>query len=294
MTDALSVKNLKKSFGALTAVNDISFQVKKGSCFGLLGPNGAGKTTTLEIIEGLVAPDSGEINYPLKPQSMSRQAYIGIQFQDTALQDHITVGETLNMFADLYGKRENLSRLIELCALSDFLSQDTRKLSGGQRQRLLLALALVHDPEVVYLDEPTTGLDPQARRNFWQLVESIKQQGKTLVLTTHYMDEAQTLCDEIVILDKGKIIQQGCPQQLLSDHFNGHMIQLPESLFPAVSQVITTPITRGNLMLEFASQDITHDLQQLMAANIPLTGLKVHQPNLEDLFIKLTGHQLRG
>jgi ABC-2 type transport system ATP-binding protein len=294
MTDALIVSNLTKSFGHLVAVDAISFKVPRGCCFGLLGPNGAGKTTTLEIIEGMQNPDQGTVDYPLLPSSHSLQQHIGIQFQNTALQDYIRVYETLLLFADLYGDRSHIDELIELCSLSEFLQQDTKKLSGGQRQRLLLALALLHDPELVFLDEPTTGLDPQSRRNFWSLVNRIKAKGKTLVLTTHYMDEAHQLCDEIAIMDHGKIIEQGAPETLIQKHFDGSLIRLPQS---SITQIEALPFEKVRLInqhVEIVSNHIDRDLNQLLSMNISLDGLYIHNPNLDDLFLKLTGHQLRS
>ncbi|NVJ60456.1 MAG: ABC transporter ATP-binding protein [Gammaproteobacteria bacterium] len=294
MTDALIVHQLFKQYGQLTAVDNISFSVKRGSCFGLLGPNGAGKTTTLEMIEGIVSPDSGDIDYPLLNKGQSLQQHIGIQFQETALQDHIKVKETLNLFANLYNDTSNISELISLCSLQDFLDQDTKKLSGGQRQRLLLALALLHNPELVFLDEPTTGLDPQSRRNFWTLVKRIKEQGKTLILTTHYMDEAQQLCDEIVVIDRGKIIEQGKPEDLLNQHFSGTIIRIKnhngiKGLLPS-----NTTFLEDQGLLEFSTSAVEDDIKSIVNAGISLEGLSIHRPNLEDLFIKLTGHQLRS
>ena len=211
MTAIIQVKQLKKAFKDLVAVDDISFDVQQGLCFGLLGPNGAGKSTTIEMMEGIIEPDSGEITFRGKPLDDESLNGIGIQFQNTALQDFLTTKEVINMFHALYTKTLPVERIIELCQLQDFLDQDHRKLSGGQKQRLLLALALVNDPEVLFLDEPTTGLDPHARRNFWDLINAIKSQGKTIVLTTHYMDEAEYLCDHIELMDKGKIIARGRP-----------------------------------------------------------------------------------
>ncbi|MEE4246596.1 MAG: ABC transporter ATP-binding protein [Kangiellaceae bacterium] len=294
MTHALIVNHLTKSFGSLIAVDDLSFSVNQGTCFGLLGPNGAGKTTTLEIIESINSADSGEVIYPLKPDNQSLNQHIGIQFQETALQDFIKVEETLVMFADLYGAHHRIAELIELCSLKDYLKQDTKKLSGGQRQRLLLALALLHDPDVIFLDEPTTGLDPQSRRNFWALVNAIKQKGKTLILTTHYMDEAEQLCDEIIIVDKGKIIAQGDPRSLINQHFDGTIIQLPSTQITDQLSELFDNIISSDEGLEIVSKDVDKDLKTLINSDISLEQLNIHKPNLEDLFIKLTGHELRG
>ncbi len=291
---AIFVSNLKKSYALLNAVNAISFEVKKGSCFGLLGPNGAGKTTTLEMLEGLIIPDSGFIEFPCLPKNKSIQQHIGIQFQETALQDFIRVEESLEMFADLYGSRNKIEELIQQCHLQDFLDQDTKKLSGGQRQRLLLALALIHDPEILFLDEPTTGLDPQSRRNFWNLIKSIKETGTTIVLTTHYMDEAEFLCDDIAIMDQGKIIARGSPEALLSEHFKGAVIRLPKT--PEVLQHFNNNqrAKETELFIELFTDSIETEIKQLIQHNVSIDKIKIDNPNLDDLFLKLTGHELRS
>ena len=250
MTTALEARNLVKQYPGVLAVDGVSFSVPEGTCFGLLGPNGAGKTTTVEIIEGVTRATSGEVYYYGEIAGDRFRQETGIQFQNTALQDHITVQETLEMFQALYERKADLEHVIEQCSLGDLLDRDNRKLSGGQRQRLLLAVALVNRPKLVFLDEPTTGLDPQARRNFWTLVKSIRAEGATIVLTTHYMDEAHVLCDEIAIMDEGKIITQGSPEQLLFDKYGDKLINLPHG--------------------------------------------EIRRPNLEDLFLDLTGHSLRA
>jgi ABC-2 type transport system ATP-binding protein len=202
------------------AVNGVSFSLKAGTCFGLLGPNGAGKTTTLEMIEGITLPTSGEILFSGQPIGPKFREKIGIQFQTTALPDFLTVREVLKLFGSFYRETTEIGNLIELCSLKEFLDRDTQKISGGQRQRLLLALALVNNPDLVFLDEPTTGLDPQARRNFWDLVKGIRSTGKTIMMSTHYMEEAEQLCDEVAIMDHGQIIAHGTPQKLLGHHEN--------------------------------------------------------------------------
>jgi len=218
MSAIIEVKNLVKKFGKVVAVDNISITIEQGLCFGLLGPNGAGKTTTIEVIENVIPPTSGEIFYKNKPRSASFRNEVGIQFQNTALLNFLTVRETLETFQDLYPKTVRIEELVQLCQLTEFLDQYNDKISGGQRQRFLLALALINRPEVLFLDEPSTGLDPQARRNLWNLIRKIKSEGKTLILTTHYMEEAQHLCDEIAIMDYGKIITRGAPQDLIKHH----------------------------------------------------------------------------
>ena len=248
-TPILEVKNLIKHYPRVKAVNGVSFNLQPGSCFGLLGPNGAGKTTTVEILEGIHAPTAGEILYKGEPIGKRFRNEAGIMFQATALQDFITVRETLEMFARLYPKHADMELLIQRCNLQEFLDRDNRQLSGGQRQRLLLGIALVNEPDLLFLDEPTTGLDPQARRNFWNLIETIKAEGKTILLTTHYMDEAYVLCDEIAIMDHGKIITQGNPKALLQTHFNGVVLQIPADAI-ADSTALPYPFQKHNSVIE--------------------------------------------
>jgi ABC-2 type transport system ATP-binding protein len=219
MQPILAIEHLRKQYGSVVAVEDVSFSIAEGICFGLLGPNGAGKTTTIEMIEGILEPSAGSILYHGAPRSRRFLQEIGIQFQSTALMDFMTVRETLQLFSQFYDRVEPLEALIHQCDLGDFLDRYANKLSGGQQQRLLLALAMINRPQLIFLDEPTTGLDPQARRNFWQLINGIKKRGATIILTTHYMDEAEQLCDELAIMDRGRIIARGSPAQLLHEHF---------------------------------------------------------------------------
>ncbi|MCP4238900.1 MAG: ABC transporter ATP-binding protein, partial [Aestuariibacter sp.] len=193
-----------KKFGALTAVNDVSFEIQQGSCFGLLGPNGAGKTTTIELMEGIKTPDGGTILYQGERLGRKFRNEAGIMFQTTALQEFVTVREMLVQFSRFYTHSADVDELVERYALGEFSNRDTRKLSGGQKQRLLLAIALINRPKILFLDEPTTGLDPQSRRNLWEQVREVKAAGATVLLTTHYMEEAYELCDEIAIMDHGR------------------------------------------------------------------------------------------
>ncbi len=292
MNKVIQVTGLTKHYGDLAAVDNISFSIEQGCCFGLLGPNGAGKTTTIEIMEGLIKPSRGEVLYEGNKVTKELANRIGIQFQHTALQDFLTVKETLKLFAAFYDETMPLDELIGLCDLSDFLDRDNRLLSGGQRQRLLLALALINNPSIVFLDEPTTGLDPQARRNFWQLIKNIKAQNKTIVLTTHYMDEAEQLCDEIVVMDKGSIIEQGKPNVLLTKHFEHVFIYLPEEIVPeALISEYEWQISQGRV--EIATKQVEKTIALLIEQKIPLDALHVKSANLDDLFLKLTGHSLR-
>ena len=231
MAPILEVKNLTKTYGRLVAVNDVSFAIRAGICFGLLGPNGAGKTTTLEVIENILTPSSGDILYKGQPRTTKFKNEVGIQFQDTSLLAMLTVWETLQVFKALYQDTEDLNSLVERCQLQEFKHQRHENLSGGQRQRFLLALALVNRPHLLFLDEPSTGLDPQARRNLWHIVNAIKASGKTIILTTHYMEEAQHLCDEVAIMDHGRIIARDAPETLIRTHCQGVTVVLPRSSF---------------------------------------------------------------
>lgn len=293
MTVLLEARHLIKHFRGVKAVNGIDLTLPAGRCFGLLGPNGAGKTTTVEILEGIQQPTSGTIRYRGKALGPRFRQDIGIMFQSTALQDHVTGRENLQMFASFYPRSLPLDALIEACALGEFLDRDTRKLSGGQRQRLLLAIALVNDPELIFLDEPTTGLDPQARRNFWELIHRIKARGKTILLTTHYMEEAYHLCDEIAIMDHGRIIAHGTPRELLAAHFDDVALQLPLADFPNPAPLLAHPVVYSRDTVEILTQDVGATVQELLACNIPLARLLIRPRTLEDLFLELTGRELR-
>ena len=293
----LQIKNLVKHYSSskdvIKAVNGIDLDLPAGISFGLLGPNGAGKTTTIEILEGINKATSGEILYKGKPLDSQFRNEAGIMFQSTALQDYITVRETLEMFSKLYPKRANVENLITRCNLTEYLEQDNRQLSGGQRQRLLLAIALVNDPDIIFLDEPTTGLDPQARRNFWDLINDIKSEGKTIILTTHYMDEAYNLCDEIAIMDHGKIIAQGTPKSLLEENFNDVVLQLPESeLNDFDLSQLTTHNNNGHI--EITTSDVDNVISSLIKNKISLSKLQIRPKTLDDLFLELTGKELRA
>ena len=289
----LETRNLKKHYRTVKAVDGVSFSIPEGVCFGLLGPNGAGKTTSVEIMEGILTPTEGEVLYRGMPLGNEFRENAGIMFQTTALQDFISVRETLNLFRNLYTRTRPLDELIERNALSEFLDRDTHQLSGGQRQRLLLAIALINDPEVLFLDEPTTGLDPQSRRNFWDLIHSIKAEGKTIVLTTHYMEEAYELCDRIAIMDHGRIIAQDTPRALLKKHFDESVLSLPAEDIPDISRLQQLSLHQRNGKVEICSTDVNATVQLLIQNDIPLTHLQIRSPTLEDLFLQLTGHELR-
>jgi ABC-2 type transport system ATP-binding protein len=272
----------------------VSLTVESGEFHGILGPNGAGKTTTIEIMEGILTATSGEVRYRGEPLGQRFREESGILFQKTALQDFLTVRQSIALFRGLYDRGLEVDEVIRLCALEKLATRDNRKLSGGQQQRLLLAIALVNDPAVLFLDEPTTGLDPQARRNFWELVESIKARRKTIILTTHYMDEAELLCDEIAIMDRGRIIAQGTPRELLRQHFADVLLELPRHEFPETARALPLNVIDANDRIEITTQDLETTLRTLMDAKVPLKNLRIRPPNLEDLFLELTGKELRA
>lgn len=293
MTAILEVRNLSKSFRSLKAVDDVSFAIPKGACFGLLGPNGAGKTTTIEMVEGITKPSSGQIYYKGKPRDSSFLEETGIQFQSTSLMDYLRTREVLALFARFYANSKSIEELIELCQLEDFLDTFATRLSGGQRQRLLLAVALVNDPQILFLDEPTTGLDPQSRRHFWSLIRTIKARGKTVLLTTHYMEEAELLCDQLIIMDKGNIIAEGSPQSLLRQHFNDSYICLNREALDDNLASLGDRVEVREDGIAIATSEVEKTLAELVALNINLSSLRVRNPSLDDLFLKLTGHHLR-
>ncbi len=294
MTALLEAQHLVKHFRGVKAVDGLDLSIPIGCCFGLLGPNGAGKTTTVEILEGIQDPTSGTIRYRGEPLGPRFRQDIGIMFQSTALQDFITGRENLRMFGSFYRRTLPLATLIADCALGEFLDRDTRKLSGGQRQRLLLAIALINDPELLFLDEPTTGLDPQARRNFWELVHRIKARGKTLLLTTHYMEEAYHLCDQIAIMDHGRIIAQGTPRELLAAHFDDVVLQLPRADFPNPPLPPWLTVMQDQDNIEILTRDANAAIKELLAHDVSLARLQIRPRSLEDLFLELTGRELRA
>ncbi|MEI2610562.1 MAG: ABC transporter ATP-binding protein [Candidatus Promineifilaceae bacterium] len=303
MPTVISANQLQKRYGDHVAVHDISFTVQKGEIFGILGPNGAGKTTTVEMVMGLRQPDRGTIEVlGMNPQQHSARLrqQIGIQLQQAALPDNIKVWEALSLFASFYNKTVSWEKLIEQWGLSDKRNARFSKLSGGQKQRLFIALALLNDPEVVFLDELTTGLDPQARRHTWELVKTIQAQGKTVVLVTHFMDEAETLCDRIAVVDSGRIIALDTPQALIEQlngqnrvrftRINGFNAATLENL-PGVERVEQSGlevVVYGNGTM--IGQVTAH----LAQANALPSDLKVEQANLEDVFLALTGKQIRS
>ena len=306
---AIVVKELIKTYPGLTAVDGISFEVERGEIFGVVGPNGAGKTTTIECIEGLRKPDSGNIRVMgidaiKNPDSMQEQ--IGVQLQSTALYDHMKVSEALALFGSLYRKKidwgSNWEKLIEPLDLAEKIDKYYSTLSGGQKQRLHIALALVHDPEIIFLDELTTGLDPQARRNMWELLESIRDRGKTIFLTTHYMEEAQHLCDRVAIFDQGKIIALNSPEGLIAQlgANNRILFEIPDGADS--QQLISLPdVTRvEELKAQYVlyTQNTSSTLMGLIKLaeqkDWSMDDLHVQRASLEDVFLGITGREIEA
>lgn len=246
----LETRDLKKTYQPfkktkVEAVRGISLKIRPGICFGLLGPNGAGKSTTIEMMEGILKPTAGEIFFNGSILKKEYRQYIGIQFQQTSLQDFLKVTEVLDLFSSLYTNPLPKEKVIKLCHLEEIIQRDCRRLSGGQRQRVLLAIALINDPRILFVDEPTTGLDPQARRDFWKLIQGIKAEGKTVILTTHYMEEAEILCDEIVIVDRGLVIAEGTPKDLIKKHFPDVDLTVRPKPLPTLEDVFLKITGRG-------------------------------------------------
>jgi ABC-2 type transport system ATP-binding protein len=301
MENIIVVDNLTKHYRDFLAVDHISFSVKQGEIFGILGPNGAGKTTTLEMIEGLKPITSGSVmldGLDVQKQTAQVKSLIGVQLQASSFFDGLNLLEIINMFAAMYNRKVDAMHLLELVQLTEKAKSKVKELSGGQKQRLSIATALVNDPKVLFLDEPTTGLDPQARRNLWDLITSINKQGKTIVLTTHYLEEAEVLCDRIAIMDHAKVIALDTTENLIKQSGVVSSIFIksdhelyPEQLkmFPGVEQVIADGLHY---------RLITSNPQQALPAIFSVLGrsvldLQLKQATLEDVFLKLTGRDLR-
>ena len=293
MPTILEVRNLVKDFRKLRAVDGVSFSIPAGTCFGLLGPNGAGKTTTIEMIEGICKPTSGDILYRNEPRGERFSLESGIQFQSTSLMDYLTTAEVLKLFGSMYPTQRPMDELVKRCQLGEFLDTYATQLSGGQRQRLLLAVALINDPDILFLDEPTTGLDPQSRRNFWELIRQIKSQGKTILLTTHYMDEAEVLCDQLAIMDHGNIIAEGTPKGLLREHFGHSYVCIDDADFHLTAEQFPETAVHNTDHYALETRSVSDTINRLISLNVDLKSLRVRTPTLDDLFLKLTGHHLR-
>ncbi len=301
----VEVEDLRKTYGSLVAVNGTSFKIKQGSIFTLLGPNGAGKTTTLEIIEGLRTPDSGKITIfgrTVERIGKEEKEIIGVSLQETSFIPNLTVKETLSMFRSFYNRGKEVDDVLGFVSLKEKANTYVEKLSGGQKQRLALGLALINDPILMFLDEPTTGLDPQARRNVWELLLNLKKQGKTIVLTTHYMEEAEFLSDWVCIMDNGKIIREGTPEDLIKSIGGESIIEVEieeNQEFLNELQEINLSLTYNpkKSKLVVKTDDVFSTIDTLLKSaqkyDLKITNEIIRQPNLEDVFLALTGKQLR-
>ena len=304
---ALRVSQLRKAYKDVVAVNGLNLDVQAGECFGLLGPNGAGKTTTVEICEGLTPPDSGEVEVlgcRWNSDSAQLRQRLGIQLQDTQLSEKLTVHETVRLFRSFFRQGAAAAEVIARVQLEEKQNSRVGDLSGGQKQRLALACALVGDPDFLFLDEPTTGLDPQARRQLWELIEEFKESGRTILLTTHYMDEAERLCDRVAILDHGKVIALGTPRELIAATCAEQMVEFSAGSaakaldVPALRRIdgVREVRTENGVVLMQVTQlhtSVPALLAELTRQNVPLTELRTHSATLEDVFVTLTGRHLR-
>ncbi len=301
---ALFCEGLVKRYGDVVAVDGLDLTIHAGECFGLLGPNGAGKTTTVEILEGLNEPDAGTVS--VLGSSWSRDARalrerIGIQLQETQLSEKLTVLETITLFRSFYSKGLAPEEVMRIVRLEEKEKSWVRKLSGGQKQRLSLAVALVGDPEILFLDEPTTGLDPQARRQVWDVIADVKARGGTVLLTTHYMEEAERLCDRIAIVDRGKVIALDTPAGLIARLGAEHVLEIETESLPDLERLRNLVDVRDlridgtvvSLTVREVHRAVPALLEELAAQSVTLTRLTTHHATLEDVFVAMTGRHLR-
>ena len=304
---ALVVRDLRKRYKDVQAVAGVDLDVPRGQCFGLLGPNGAGKTTTIEICEGLTQPDSGDVTVLgmrwASDEGRLRQR-LGIQLQETQLSDKLTVEETLSLFRSFFAQGPDVASVIALVQLEEKRASRVGGLSGGQKQRLALACALVGDPELLFLDEPTTGLDPQARRQLWELIEQFKRAGRTIVLTTHYMDEAERLCDRVAIMDHGRVIALGTPRELIASTGVEHVVEfstaesqgtIDTGRLAGIEGVHSVRSEAGGVLAHVTElhRAVPGLLGEIARQGATLTELRTHSATLEDVFVGLTGRHLR-
>jgi ABC-2 type transport system ATP-binding protein len=299
----VQVEGIRKSYGRTIAVSDISFEVQQGEIFGLIGPNGAGKTTTMECVEGLRSPDRGSIAVlGLDPvRDVYRlQDRIGVQLQEAQLQKRIKVGEAVDLWASLYRTPVDANRLLEQLGLVEKRNAWFMTLSGGQKQRLFIALALINDPELVFLDELTTGLDPQARRAIWDLVRGIRQRGKTVFMTTHLMDEAERLCDRVAVIDRGRIVDIGTPAALVRRHCPERTVVVTtadgtaDDMFRRLPGVTAVERRANDVAIRGRADDLVTSVIQCLASRaIAVVDFRTETPTLEDVFLTLTGHSIR-
>lgn len=298
----IQVTDLKKAYGSLQAVDGVSFVVQEGEIFGLLGPNGAGKTTTIEMMEGLREIDQGEVRidkYSVTKERDKIRSIIGVQLQSTSLFDLLTVGEMLKMYGSFYKHSLSVEHILSQMNLEEKKNDYVKGLSGGQKQRLAIGLALIHDPKVIFLDEPTTGLDPQARRSLWDIVLQLKEQGKTILLSTHYMEEAHVLCDRLAIMDQGKIMALDTPDRLIASLNMESAIQFQwgEELLPTANITGVTKTTKIKDQIVLYTENLQESLTALVRwaddADQTLYDLQTRRATLEDVFLQLTGRSLR-
>jgi ABC-2 type transport system ATP-binding protein len=301
---ALEVRGLRKAYPKVVAVEHLDLEVGRGEVFGLLGPNGAGKTTTLEMLEGLTEPDAGEIRLlglDWRDHGREIRSRIGVQLQSTSLFNKITPREALTLYGSYYPRHRSAAELLELVQLQDKADAYHATLSGGQQQRLALALALVNDPELVFLDEPTTGLDPQARRGLWDVVRRIQGEGRTVILTTHYMDEAETLCDRLAIMDHGRLLTAGTPLGLIQELGIPSVVELSfagtappgEPFAERLGLAVTGRGDRWEIPTPDPKALLPRLLEAAEASAVPYTQIHVRRATLEDVFLHLTGRSLR-
>jgi ABC-2 type transport system ATP-binding protein len=305
---AIRCRRLVKRYPpAVIAVDGLDLEVARGECFGLLGPNGAGKTTTVEILEGLLAPSGGEVEVlgcRWADDAAGLRERIGLTLQETRLYEKLTVRELVELFRALYRRGRDVDEVIRLVSLEEKAATWYERLSGGQKQRLAVAVALVGDPELLFLDEPTTGLDPQSRRQLWDVVTDLKRRGKTVLLTTHYMDEAERLCDRVAIVDRGRVIALGTPRQLVAAHVGQELVEFQveggdgegdEAAFRALPAVQAVRRVAGGwqLVTDQVHLAIPALLAQLAGAGRAASALSTHRATLEDVFVTLTGRRLR-
>lgn len=299
---SLRIENVTKHYGSLTAVDHLTLTVPSGIVFGLLGPNGAGKTTTLEIVEGLRAPDEGHVwwgDLDVVRHPQQARSRFGVQLQTSAFFELLTVKETLELFHSLYRRRLPVADLIARLDLTEKQNSRVGSLSGGQQQRLALACALVNDPEVVFLDEPSAGLDPQARRNLWDVILGLKAEGRTVVLTTHYMEEAEILADRLAIVDRGRILDEGTPRELIQRHMPSAVVEISRSV--GVSAAVGLPMVRRVEERDEVTMLVSDRLEDTLVGLVnwaqregrTITGLTTRNATLEDVFLELTGRSLR-
>ncbi|HTC23069.1 MAG TPA: ABC transporter ATP-binding protein [Gemmatimonadales bacterium] len=301
----LLLRGLRKTYGDVVAVDGLDLEVRSGECFGLLGPNGAGKTSTIEICEGLSDPDAGDVvvlGRRWGEADRDLRERLGISLQETQFSEKLTVAETVRLFRSFYRRGATPSAVIDLVQLGEKVTARVGKLSGGQKQRLALACALVGDPELLFLDEPTTGLDPQARRQLWELIERLRAEGRSILLTTHYMDEAERLCDRVAIVDHGRVIAEGTPRALIESLGAEHVLEfavgegsVDDAVLRSLDGVCGANRQDGAYRLQVSElhRAMPALLQALRNQGAQLTELRTHSPTLEDVFVSLTGRYLR-